>query len=273
MAINVTELTARLPAEIGDWKKSPKSIIYNHKSLHEYINGGAELYISYNFIDMAAQKYGKEGGEEITVDIFDMENSFNAFGVFAHSRETVDHMIAPDVESEYGAGLLTFWKGNYYVSIMAYPETEEKKNMVLALGRHISGLIEEESLKPSLIKKLPRENLAEDSIRYFRHFAWLNSHYYISDRDILNMGKDTEAVMARYKVDKGIYYVLLAAYVNKAKAEAGLQSFMKNYLTGGAMIKRVADGSWTGCQRKGKLIMVVLKAHDESRVKSLLKEF
>lgn len=270
MALNVTELTKELPLEINGWKKS-RPIIYTPGNLYDYIDGGAELYISYNFINMAAQKYIKKEDDEISVDIFNMGNSFSAFGVFAHSRESVDHSIAPLVESEYDGGLLTFWKGNYYVSIMAYPETEEKKKTVLSLGRSISGLIKEESRKPPLIKRMPGENLAAESIRYFFHHAWLNSHYYISDRNILHIGKGTEAVLARYRDGTSAYFVLLISYPDRIRAESARQSFMKYFLPDARQgVQRRADGRWTGCRQEGNLIIIVLAAPGEAIVNNLL---
>ncbi len=49
-----------MPAEINGWKKSLKDTIYTPENLFEYINGGAELYISYNFKQLLTQKYVKE---------------------------------------------------------------------------------------------------------------------------------------------------------------------------------------------------------------------
>ena len=122
----------RLPAAIGDYKKAGKPAVYTAKDLSGYIDGGAELYISYNFQNALSIKYSKDADNEITVDIFDMASSYDAFGVFAHTRETIDARVGQG--SEYASGLLTFWKDRYYVSILAYPETAEKQKIVFALG-------------------------------------------------------------------------------------------------------------------------------------------
>ena len=273
--INLTELTKNLPGEISGWKKSTEETFYSPENLYEYINGGAELYISYNFRQMLAQKYEKEELPEITMDIFDMGNSFNAFGVFSHSREALDQSIAPDVESEYASGLLTFWKGRFYVSIMAYPETQEKKKTVLALGRHIAGLIKESSQIPPIISKLPTENLVKESIRYFQHYIWLNSHYFISDQDILHIDKNTHAVLAKYKdkPDKASYYILLVAYPDTSKAKAAYGNFIKHYLPDAQEgMKQLEDGKWTGCKQAGNLVIAVLNANSADKVKTLIKQ-
>jgi hypothetical protein len=269
----LTELSKQLPAEINGWQKSAETTFYTPKNLFSYINGGAELYISYSFKHLLAQKYTKADIPEITVDVFDMGSSFNAFGVFSHSREDLDHSVADDVESEYAGGLLTFWKGRFYVSILAYPETEEKKKTVLTLGRHIAGLIGEKSEKPPLIARLPGGHIIKESIRYFHHYIWLNSHFFISDENILHIDEETEAVLAKYKENGNRYFVLLVSYPDKMKAEAARRNFLKNYLPDAREgIKQLEDGLWTGCSTHGRLVMVVLNAPNIEKVESLLEK-
>ena len=89
-ATSLTELSKQLPAEINGWQKSAETTLYTPKNLFEYINGGAELYISYSFKHVLAQKYTKADLPEITVDVFDMGSSFNAFGVFRCARSKGD---------------------------------------------------------------------------------------------------------------------------------------------------------------------------------------
>jgi hypothetical protein len=272
-ATSLTELSKQLPVEINGWQKSAKTAFYTPKNLFEYINGGAELYISYSFKHVLAQKYTKANLPEISVDVFDMGSSVNAFGVFSHSREDLDHSVSEDVESEYASGLLTFWKGRYYISILAYPETEEKKQTVLALGRHIAGLIKEKSEKPSLIDQLPTEHLIKESIRYFHHYIWLNSYFFISNQNILFIDEDTEAVLASYKEKGNRYFVLLVSYPDKMKTEAAHRSFLKNYLPDARKgIKQLEDGRWTGCRTHGQIVMVVLNVPNVEKIKALLKK-
>lgn len=279
---STARLTEALPQEIMGWKKSAKTVIYTPDNLFEYINGGAELYISYDFVNLAAISYKNKNDAqmpEIKVDIFDMSRSANAFGVFAHSKEKSDHFIAPEVESEYAAGLLTFWKGRYYVAILAYPETAEKKKLVQTLGRAIAAQIKENSVKPPLIEKLPSSSQAGGavldtaSIRYFRHYIWLNSYYFISDKNILNLDKDTEAVIAKYKWEPAAQHstlLLLVDYANDAAAAAGLNYFLEQYLPQHkAGFQQRQDGRWSGGIRVGKQLNIVLNAPDLHKARLL----
>lgn len=275
--LTAAELLEKLPPDVQGWKKSGDTTVYNPENLFKYINGGAELYISYNFKHLAAQTYVKEGSQEIKVDIFHMGSSFNAFGVFSHSRETVDRFVAPNVESEYAAGLLTFWKGPYYVSILAYPETQEKKNVVQKLGRSIAGLITQESRKPPIIDRLPADNLDVLGIRYFRHYTWMNSHYFISSENILFIDSDTEAVLASYHLNgnkgenKKASLLLLIIYPNKEKAKAAYRSFLENYLPDAPEgFKQLEDGRWTVGHLDGELVSIVFNAPALEPARALL---
>ncbi|MCK4890483.1 MAG: hypothetical protein KAS97_11180, partial [Candidatus Aminicenantes bacterium] len=78
-------ISGSLPKDISGWKKSSTEGYYTPENLFEYINGNAELFISYGFRDLITFTYKKDESTEITVDIFDMGNPANAYGVFSHS--------------------------------------------------------------------------------------------------------------------------------------------------------------------------------------------
>ncbi len=259
----------QLPSAIGPWKKAPKPTIYTAKDLSNYIDGGAELYISYNFQNALSMKYAKDADNEITVDIFDMGSSFDAFGVFAHSRETIDSRFGQG--SEYASGLLTFWKDRYYVSILAYPETEEKRQVVFDLGSTIAGAIKNEGAWPPILSLLPQDNLIPESVHYFHHYIWLNSFYFVSNDNVLNITPDTPAALSKYRQAAGTLFLLLVRYPGERQASAAAAQFKERILTGasGAVLK-MKDGRFAGSRQLGRLFVAVLGAPDEASVRTML---
>ena len=185
MSETVSEFNNVLPETIDGWKKSEPPDLYTPENLSTYIDGGAELYISFNFKNALSVKYKDSADNEIAVDIFDMATSYDAFGVFAHSRETIETEVGQG--SEYASGLLTFWKDRYYVSILAYPETAAKKDIVFKLGRAIAGAIKNEGPLPPILALLPTENLLPETVHYFHHYIWLNSFYFVSNENVLDI--------------------------------------------------------------------------------------
>jgi hypothetical protein len=270
MAVSIDDFDKVLPAEIDGWKKADKPVTYDNKSLYDYINGGAELYIAYNFQKMYAFRYIASDESEIVIDIFDMGKSFDAFGIFSHGREEDDKKLGQG--SEYNSGLLTFWKDHYYVSILAFPETESKAKTVKNLGSLLADAIPGTGESPPIVDLLPKENLVPYSTHYFHHYILVNSHYYIANENILNIDDTTHAVLARYRKEGNTFYMLLVDYQNSQKAQEAQKSFLQHHLPDAQEgIKKVDDGKWTGCTLKDKLLVVIFNSPTKDVLTSYLK--
>ncbi len=257
-----------MPDAVAGWKKADPPNLYTPENLSTYIDGGAELYISYNFKNALSMKYLDAAANEIVVDIFDMGSAPDAFGVFAHSRETIDDRFGQG--SEYAAGLLTFWKDRYYVSILAYPETTAKREVVFELGRAIAGAIKSDGPLPPIIALLPPENLLPETVRYFHHYIWLNSFYFVSHENVLNIGNDTPAALGKYRQGGSTFFLLLVRYPDAAKAEAAERQFRQKLLDGAEDgLRPTKEGRWTGLERRGDLIGVVFNAPDAPTVRAV----
>ena len=254
-----------LSPEVDGWKKTGPPEVYDQKTLFKYIDGGAELYISYSFEKLTAFRYVRGKDEEIKVDVFDMGNSYNAYGVFSHGRESLSKEIGQG--SEYSSGLLTFWKDRYYVSLLGYPETPEKQKVVMNLGKEISGRIPREGPLPAILSSLPAEGLIPESIRYFHHHVWLNSYYFISNDNLLLIDSKTEALLAAYRSARGKYFLMLIKYPGLQQAQAAEAGFLKQYLAGASSgIKQLESGRFCGIRRSGMCLAVVLDAADKKTV-------
>lgn len=270
MAFPSEDFFSFLPSEIGGWKKAGPPRTYDKTNLYDYIDGGAELYISYNFQKLLAVRYKGEDDEEIVIDIFDMGNSYNAFGVFSHGREREDGLVGQG--SEYGGGLLTFWKDRYYISVMAYPETEKKKELVLELGRKLDKAIPAEGALPPVLALLPAENLVRDSIRYFHHYIWLNSHFFIASENILLIDDETQAVLAKHRSGDKDFHLLVVLYPDAGRAQKAGESFLREYLPDAHDgMAELPDGRWTGCRCEDRLLSIVFNAPDKNTLISYLE--
>jgi hypothetical protein len=269
MAETLSRFDDILPPTIDVWTKAATPGVYTPETLSNYIDGGAELYISYNFRSSLAVKYTDAKEREIAVDIFDMGSSFDAFGVFAHSREAVDNAFGQG--SEYASGLLTFWKDRYYVSVLAYPETPTTKDVVFRLGRSIAAAIPNEGPLPAILDRLPAEGLMPETVRYFHHYIWVNTFYFVSNDNVLNIEKDTPVVLAKYRREGATYFLLFVQYPDAGRAETAAARFGRDVLGGAAdRMRALGDGRWAGLGIQGALVSVVLGAPDAATVRDAL---
>jgi hypothetical protein len=271
MEIPESDPSSLLPDTIGDWKKTSEDQRFDSESLYTYIDGGAELYISYGFKEVLSRIYSNTGQPDILVDIFDMEDSRNAFGVFSHARETVDSTFGQG--SQYTEGSLLFWKDRYFISILASPETKESKKAVFNIAGKIDVSISREGPLPETLDLLPQRSLVEESIRYFRHHIWLNSHYYVADQNILNIDEKTDAVLAKYGETAERHILLLVKYETEGDAKGAFDSFTASYLPelSENCAVQIEDGTWTGCLLSGNLVIVVFNAPGEDQAISLME--
>lgn len=268
------ELVDALPDRVAGWRRVDPEF-YGPDDLYRYINGGAELFIAYRFASLVSQPYLAADGEEIRLDVFDMGSPASAFGIFTHSRESVDRFVAPDVESEYAGGLLHFWKNRYYVSTLGYPETEARTALIRELAQRLVERIDGSCDAPGVVALLPATDLVPGSVRYFRHPAWINDYHHFADENLLNLGADTEVAMARVRpASEGARPAVLVAvrYATPAAATAAVERFTQALLPGAADgVVQEPDGGWLGCRRAGDLVVVVADAPDRATAAGLLK--
>ncbi len=215
-----------LPDSIDGWKKLGDDRTFDDKTLYNYIDGAAELYISFGFSKVFNRNYSFGTDKEVVVDIFYMNTPPDAFGAFSFSIGKIGNDFG--TQSQIASGAIVFWKNNYCVSITCNLETEESKAVSLRLARLIDNSIKEKGEFPEVLKYLPAENLDEQSIRYFRHYVWLNSHTFISNENILNINSNTHAVLAKYG-DKEKLILLLVKYPSLAEAALAKELFADNY--------------------------------------------
>jgi len=214
------------------------------------MDGGGELYLAYGFDHLEVYEYTADQQDSILVEVYVMSTSDDAFGLLSldwggdpvnlHPTRSVpsNTTVAPPFRALYGAGLLRIWADTIYARVMAYRETEASKEAVITLGRTIASDRKMPD-EPELLKGLPKAigpdwTLREDRIGYFRSHLVLNSLYYLSHQNILDLDHSTEAAAAVYEktsnADAPRVQVLLVKYPNPAQAGKALNDFHTAYL-------------------------------------------
>jgi hypothetical protein len=129
-----------------------------------------------------------------------------------------------------------------------------------------------EGSPPDIITLLPEPSLMKESVRYFHHHVWLNSHYYVADENILHIDETTEALLAKYDTGGNVHVLLLVKYPEDGRAMWAYNSFVKHYLPelSERTVVRIEDGTYTGCRRAGDLIVIVFNAPAEKTAIQLI---
>lgn len=259
-----------LPHTIGGWEASTERT-FNDSTLYDYIDGNAELFLSFGFTKVYNRIYSRANQPDILVDIFYMNSSYDAFGVFSFSVGKTGNDFG--VNSQIANGAIVFWKDKYYVSIACYPETEESKIAIREIAKLIDDSILPKGELPGILNCLPSTSLNDESIRYFRHYIWLNSHIFISNENILNIDQTTEAVIAKYgENDKSI--LLIIKYPDSTNTLIAKEKFIKNYnpgLLNSPIIKNQA-GKWCGIESTINFFIGIFNGIDKESTINLINQ-
>ena len=123
---------------------------YSPGNLYEYIDGGAEAFVGYDFVALTHAVYQK-GDAEITVDVYDMRRPDNAYGIYASERSPDYSFISIGAEGYQGDLLINFCHDRYYVKLSAFSDTQKGAALLEPFARRISSAIR---TAPSLPKPL-----------------------------------------------------------------------------------------------------------------------
>ena len=270
-------LNKLLPSTETGLKKTDSPKIYNRENLFDYLDGGAELYLAYDFQKLIVQKYlfpqdAFAQKKTLTVEIFQMSSSFDAYGLFSLDQDGEELNI--EQKALYGYGLLKLWKDNYFIRILNTEGTDELKGMTIKMGKEISEKIKNKGELPQLLSFLPENGFVPTSFRYFHKFTVLNYLYFLANKNILNLSEETNAVLCDFQVHEKTLKLLLIEYPNALQAKRAFLDFNQLYLKTEAADKRnivkVEEGKFVGVDLNDKYLCLVFESKKENLVNSLL---
>jgi hypothetical protein len=262
---DVNECGLSLPTEIGEWKAAEEETSYDRGTLYDYMNGGAEVYLSFDYKRVCVRKFLGPDDNEIALDVYDMGSSAEAFGVFSVSIE--DPEVGIGQGSEFGAGLLKFWKDKYFVSIVNLGIDESADQVLLEVGRAVDAAIETTGPKPEMLRLLPPGGLSQRQTSFFHSNVILSNRFFIAAENILKLTDQTNCVFGEYGEMGDAGNLLLVQYPDVRQAEEALREFFAAYLPEAEESRpyQTESGNWTSANRTDNYISVVFEAPSEGR--------
>ncbi|MFC2165861.1 DUF6599 family protein [Acidobacteriota bacterium] len=300
----MTESKPTLPKTVGLWTRPESPQIITAENIFDYMNGAGELYVGYCFDHLEAYEYAAEDQKEILVEIYFMKTSDDAFGLLSldWGGEPLDLNQAtleksPSVQSEwpralYGKGLLRLWSDSIYARIMAYQETPESREAVLAIGQIIAkdGM---NSPSPELMKSPPDAfqsewKLIKDRVSFFRTHLVLNSLYYLGHENMLDLDHASEAVTASYEKkdssgSRSRIRFLKVKYPDPNKAHNALAHFHKSYLPEHTFPEKAVSGQeivntypiedgWLGYKLQDDTLTFIFECPDQETARTIIQQ-
>ena len=255
--------------EIPNWIRSGEMRTFIGDKLWEYIDGGAENYYIYGFKRVVTCDY-KNSNKQIVVDIYDMKDPKNTFGIYSTERDPGYNFMKIGVQGYLEGTTLNFWKGNYYIKIITFDKSKEIKNILESFAKLIDKKITGKYAEPDFVKYFPKSNLVTNSVKYF-------------PKDILGHSFMFNGFIADYKDGKDNFRVFMLDAGNQKTAQNIFMNY-KNFINKAKSFEKDLKGigidGFIGSDTKrrvftfynSKLMAGVIGFDNEPKAIKLLKE-
>ena len=204
-------------------RDAPKT--FSRETLYEHIDGQADLFLQYGFEKSVAAVYWNANSAEdkIDLDIYDMGNTIQAFGVFSRFRQK-ESPAGFGLDSYLGDQYALFYRGRYFVILQA---TESNPSVLKQLAESIDPLIIDNSPPPKELGYFPRTGLKAGSIEYFAE--GLLGHQFLK-RGFKGIYSDKEETNAKVEdeAEDREAYLFLAIFDNSQEAATALNLFRED---------------------------------------------
>ena len=255
-------LQALLPEnnEVSGWTRGEEVRFFDPDSLYEFINGAAENFLIYGFEKVVTAEYSNaEQPSQVVVEIYQMQDPRNTFGVYASERNSDSTFKTIGAEGYVGGTALNFWAGKYYTKMTVFQESESLQQEMEKLAGVISRKIGDAgAVSLPETELFPKANQVPYSTRYLA-------------KDVLGQVAFREGFESRYKAGDKESRLVIVLPGDEAAAIAALDKYREFTATNGGKVAREitspGNGGFVGTDsyygnmaalRNGNLIIVSL---------------
>jgi hypothetical protein len=170
--------------EIQGWTLTTEKTVYTPDNLWDVIDGAADLFLEYDFVDLRIGRYQKSTEMEIKVELYRHKTPVDAFGIYSQERYTDYHFIDIGVQGYIEKGALNFLTGSYYVKISTLQSGTQAQDALLMIAMKLQEHLQQDSSWPSLLRAFPSKEKQPNSEQYigknFLGYGFLNGAYVAS---------------------------------------------------------------------------------------------
>lgn len=141
--------------EIKGWKLTPNERVYVPSDLWDLINGAADTYLSYNFIDLHLADYNNDAGVNIRVELYRHSTFNNTFGIYTTERSPDYNFIDIGSQGYLEEGALNFLCGYYYIKITTGDQGDDAQHSLVEIARNVETNLKQDKNWPDIFRIFP----------------------------------------------------------------------------------------------------------------------
>lgn len=212
--------------QVKEWaqKGTPKRL--TGEQVYDYMDGAGEIPIACGYRTLLVAEYAGKSGAVATIELYDMGNSGDAFGLYSMKRLSTGRVVplgtehAP-VQAQAGFNELLLHKGRYTILVYGDASGKVKDGDLLTLGTTVLKNIKEGGALPDLLKSLPSEGCVPRTVKYFHGKAAMDTVKFIRD-DVFRLKAKPDVSVATYANPTG--KLMVVRYGTKDEATQALAS-------------------------------------------------
>lgn len=128
--------------------------VYKPENLWDFINGAADNYLAYGFIDLNVAEY-KKGKDVIKLEIYRHSDNTMGFGIYSSERSPSFNFVDIGAQGYIAGGSINFFKGDYYVKLRTYSKKEKVLKDEETLARRVASLLPGDNAMPPVLSQFP----------------------------------------------------------------------------------------------------------------------
>jgi len=152
--------------EMPGWKQSGEIQTFRPKTLFEYINGAADLYIMYDFQELKVAEYKNEKKGSVIVEVYRHNTPTHAFGIYSQERLPNANFLEVGGQGYIEENILNFLTGPYYVKINSFNTGADDKEILLTFAKKVAENLGEKGSLPSILSAFPSDGKKKNSEKF-----------------------------------------------------------------------------------------------------------
>jgi hypothetical protein len=165
---------------VDGWKPAGQPQVFSPDTLYDYINGGSDLYLKYDFEELQVVEYRKDA-MSVSVEVYRHRDADHAFGIYSQERVPSAAFLPLGAQGYYENAVCNFIQGGYYVKLSSDHTGADDREILLAFARRISQTLPAQSALPSVLSAFPSDGKRRNSEKFiakdFLGYAFLHAGY------------------------------------------------------------------------------------------------
>jgi hypothetical protein len=179
--------------ELEGFKKITKYPVYLPENLWDFINGAADTYLSYGFVDLHVAEY-KKGKDVIKLEIYRHSDNTMAFGIYSSERSPSFRFMNLGAQGYITDGAINLFKGSSYVKIRTYSKKEKTLRAAETLAMKVAESLSGEAKMPSLISQFPSEGKRQNEETFINESVLGHKFLNKAFKAVYDIGTDSYSV-------------------------------------------------------------------------------